>query len=261
MNGERFCLTIGDRKILERPESLSVLLPSLAILGVFTFWPIGFSLVLSFFKWDYTSASRYFIGLDNYKELFRISYPVQMNLLYSIINMAVYAVATLVLVQMVHFLLCGASKYDKPEKEHATLYALFAGVLAGYVVLRNLSDGVTMAGILYGLAMAAFALVIFLRRRGSIQSVKMKSSQWVTLILFIGIYYLLSRVLLKESVDFLQYFVLAKESSDFLKSIFNTIYYVVLSVPQIVLALLIAVLLNKSINSARSSERRISYHS
>jgi multiple sugar transport system permease protein len=78
------------------------LLPSLVILGVFTLWPIVFSLVLSFFKWDYTSASRYFIGLDNYKELFRISYPVQMNLFYSIINMAVYVVKTLVLVQIVH---------------------------------------------------------------------------------------------------------------------------------------------------------------
>ncbi len=224
------------------------LLPSLVILGVFTLWPIVFSLVLSFFKWDYTSASRYFIGLDNYKELFRISYPVQMNLFYSIINMAVYVVTTLVLVQIVHYFLCSVSKYDKPKKGHATLYILFASILAGYVILRNLSAGLTVAGILYGLAMVAFGLALLFKRRGSIQSFKMKSSQWVTLMLFIGIYYLLSRVLLKESIDFLQYFVLAKESSDFLKSIFNTIYYVVLSVPtQIALALLIAVLLNKNI--------------
>ncbi len=140
------------------------------------------------------------------------------------------------------------SKTDKPKKAHATLYILFASILAGYVILRNLSAGLTVAGILYGLAMVAFGLALLFKRRGSIQSFKMKSSQWVTLMLFIGIYYLLSRVLLKESIDFLQYFMLAKESSDFLKSIFNTIYYVVLSVPtQIALALLIAVLLNKNI--------------
>ncbi|HNS66224.1 MAG TPA: sugar ABC transporter permease, partial [Mesotoga infera] len=186
------------------------LLPSLVILGVFTLWPIVFSLVLSFFKWDYTSASRYFIGLDNYKELFRISYPVQMNLFYSIINMAVYVVTTLVLVQIVHYFLCSVSKYDKPKKGHATLYILFASILAGYVILRNLSAGLTVAGILYGLAMVAFGLALLFKRRGSIQSFKMKSSQWVTLMLFIGIYYLLSRVLLKESIDFLQYFMLAK---------------------------------------------------
>ena len=51
-----------------------------------------------------------------------------------------------------------------------------------------------------------------------------------------------------QSADFVQYFTLAKESSDFLKSIYNTVYYVLLSVPtQIALALIIAMFLNKNI--------------
>ncbi|MDD8053706.1 MAG: sugar ABC transporter permease, partial [Thermotogota bacterium] len=31
------------------------LLPAFVILGIFVFWPIGYSLILSFFKWDFTN--------------------------------------------------------------------------------------------------------------------------------------------------------------------------------------------------------------
>lgn len=224
------------------------LLPSIVILSVFVFWPIGFSLVLSFFKWDYTSTTRYFIGLDNYKELFRLTYPVQLSFVNSLINTAVYVVVVLVVIQILYHLFGLMSKYDKTKKGHSLLYGLFAVALIGYILLRNLSSDLSAAGLFAGLGLMGLGLFVLLRRRGSIQSIKMRSSQWSTMILFAALYYVLAYVVLKQSADFVQYFTLAKESSDFLKSIYNTVYYVLLSVPtQIGLALIIAMLLNKNI--------------
>lgn len=45
------------------------LLPSLVILGVFNFYPVGVVFFLSLFKWDNLSKSRTFIGLDNFISL------------------------------------------------------------------------------------------------------------------------------------------------------------------------------------------------
>ncbi len=224
------------------------LLPSIVILGVFVFWPIGFSLVLSFFKWDYTSTTRYFIGFDNYKELFRLTYPVSLSFVNSLINTAVYIVVVLVIVQALYHVFGLMSKYDKTEKRHSFLYAIYVAAVAGYVFLRNSSADLTAAGLFAGLGLMGLGLFILMRRRKSVQWKKMKSSQWLTLLLFAAVYYALAYLILRQSADFVQYFTLAKESSDFLKSIYNTVYYVLLSVPtQIGLALIIAMLLNKNI--------------
>ncbi len=51
------------------PTALLFLLPSLLVLGVFNFYPIGVVFKLSFFKWDNLSKVKTFIGLDNYLTL------------------------------------------------------------------------------------------------------------------------------------------------------------------------------------------------
>jgi len=76
----------------------------------------------------------------------------------------------------------------------------------------------------------------------------MRSRSWTTLILFIVFYLVVAFWLSKSGDELISYFKLAKESSDFLKAIYNTVYYVILSVPtQIALALIIALLLNRNI--------------
>lgn len=45
------------------------LLPSLAVLGVFSLYPVYGSLVLSLYDWDLISPVRRFVGLGNYREL------------------------------------------------------------------------------------------------------------------------------------------------------------------------------------------------
>jgi ABC-type sugar transport system permease subunit len=44
--------------------------PNFLLLGIFVFWPILYSLFLSFFKWNMISPQKTFLGLANYQSLF-----------------------------------------------------------------------------------------------------------------------------------------------------------------------------------------------
>lgn len=43
--------------------------PNFLLLGIFVFWPILYSLFLSFFKWNMIAPKKTFLGLDNYQVL------------------------------------------------------------------------------------------------------------------------------------------------------------------------------------------------
>lgn len=47
------------------------LVPSLIFLGTFTYYPILYSLVISFFRWDIFTPQPVFCGFDNYVEIFQ----------------------------------------------------------------------------------------------------------------------------------------------------------------------------------------------
>ena len=65
--------TFDRRYAVESLKAYLFLLPSLVVLSIFVFWPIGFSLVLSFFKWDFKHQKNpVFIGWENYAKLFRL---------------------------------------------------------------------------------------------------------------------------------------------------------------------------------------------
>lgn len=44
--------------------------PNFILLGLFVFWPIAYSLYLSFFKWNMIAPQKTFLGFDNYQNLF-----------------------------------------------------------------------------------------------------------------------------------------------------------------------------------------------
>lgn len=82
------------KKIKEGFLAYLFLLPAMIVLSIFTFWPVGFSFVLSFFKWDFRNMKNpYFYGLGNYKEILKFDYPVKfpfyMGLIYSLMYIAI----------------------------------------------------------------------------------------------------------------------------------------------------------------------------
>lgn len=49
---------------------LAFVAPNLILFGVFTYWPIVYSIYLSFLKWNFLTPTRQFIYFDNYTRLF-----------------------------------------------------------------------------------------------------------------------------------------------------------------------------------------------
>ncbi len=43
--------------------------PNFVLLAVFTFWPVLYSLYLSFFKWNMIAKRKTFLGLGNYRTM------------------------------------------------------------------------------------------------------------------------------------------------------------------------------------------------
>ncbi|MFW6120366.1 MAG: carbohydrate ABC transporter permease [Petrotogales bacterium] len=226
------------------------LLPSFVVLGIFIFWPIGFSLVLSFFKWDYTSADRYFIGLDNYKELFRLSYPISLNFIYSVVNTIAYILGAIILTRFIYFIASLFTKYYKPSKEFLPAYSIAIATWFAMIVSKNIYPETVFSWFHFIVALIFIAISagILLKKSNDEHLNIMKSRNWTTIILVIFFFILSFLFLVPIGDDLITYFTLAKESSDFIKATYNTIYYVLLAVPsQIAIALVVALLLNKKI--------------
>lgn len=79
---------------------LAFVAPNLILFGVFTYWPIIYSIYLSFLKWNFLTPTRQFIFVDNYTRLFRDPdfWTVTGNTL-------TYALSVVVIAQSLAFLL------------------------------------------------------------------------------------------------------------------------------------------------------------
>lgn len=64
--------------------------PNFLLLGVFVFWPIIYSLYLSFFKWNMISPKKTFLGVANYQALF--SDPVFWQVTRNTLTLALFTV-------------------------------------------------------------------------------------------------------------------------------------------------------------------------
>ncbi len=77
------------RWLREQVSGWGFLLPALGIVGIFTVIPIGFSLWLSFYRWDMMRPNRRFLRLENYQRLVsddRFWNAVQTTLLYVVLT-------------------------------------------------------------------------------------------------------------------------------------------------------------------------------
>jgi multiple sugar transport system permease protein len=70
MNSKPFAFMQSPLKREDFYTGIVCLLPSIAVVAVFTLYPIGFSLYLSFHKWAILSPAKPYVGLQNYIELF-----------------------------------------------------------------------------------------------------------------------------------------------------------------------------------------------
>ncbi|MGB9615476.1 MAG: sugar ABC transporter permease, partial [Fervidobacterium sp.] len=127
---------VSVRKFKESLLAYLFLLPALVVLSVFTFWPVGFSFVLSFFKWDFRNMkSPYFYGLGNYKEVLKFDYPVKfpfhLGLIYSFMYIAISILIVFAIFGVIDI-------FRKKRVEGSTLLSIIS-IITYFVVKNNVS--------------------------------------------------------------------------------------------------------------------------
>ncbi|OQC32452.1 MAG: Lactose transport system permease protein LacF [Thermotogae bacterium ADurb.Bin062] len=218
------------------------LLPAFIILGAFVFWPIGYSLILSFFKWDFTNQrAPFFHGFTNYTQLFKLQMALPYSFWQACVYSAFYIVAAFLLARLVFLW----THYFKAFESHRLGRERLLKMTAIYAALTVLGLLFAHNGLiwpLFGTVVLMGSLYFFENRRP--YAFKKPMGLWSLAVSVLLLYFVLKRISLVryELFDFL---LLTKESSVFVKSIFNTIYYVILTTPaEIVISLFIALLLN-----------------
>ncbi len=217
------------RKVLvETIEGYLFLLPSIAVLGVFVFWPIGFSFVLSFFKWDFRNMrTPKFAAFSNYMEIFRFSQPPSYPFLTALLN----TVLLLLLVFATVYFVISLINKDKRTAVMAGIGFLLA--VAGMYV----SWIYALLTIATGLFLIAMVLKTYR---------KFSFSHFWSILISLVVLYLLFRFFTPAGKDLFDWIADTRDKNDFIKALYNTGYYVILTVPTtLALALGIALLLNK----------------
>ena len=60
---------LSSRRRREYLAFLGFIAPNFILFGIFTFWPLVYSLLLSFKKWNMISPTKEFVGLANYAKM------------------------------------------------------------------------------------------------------------------------------------------------------------------------------------------------
>ncbi len=216
--------------IKETIEGYLFLLPSLIVLGVFVFWPIGFSFVLSFFKWDFRNMrSPTFAAFSNYLEIFRFSQPPSYSFAVALVN----TLLLLALSVSTAYLIISIVKKKK--------YSFILSALAVLISIPTIIFHDTPKAFLASVAVA-LSLCVMMRFR------KFNLTHFWTILFSLIFLYLIFRGFLYGSRDIFHWIIDTKDKNDFIKALYNTGYYVILTVPiTLALALGIALLLNAPI--------------
>lgn len=215
------------RKVREALIAYIFLVPSFLILGTFVFWPVGFSFVLSFFRWDFKNMKNpVFAGFENYAEIFRFHSPPSHSFVSSLLE-------TLIVVLVCFSIF--VSIYSIRRKRYLSIFAFLGSAFSIWF-----ADNLVIS---LALAIFLLALVYLILRNNQVLSRHGVGIVFSTIILIILWIFFDNRIY--TVVDF---FLESRDKNLFIKAIYNTLYYVILSVPTtITLALAIALLLNSNI--------------
>ena len=232
-----------NKKTRETIQGYLFLLPSFIILGVFVFWPIAYSFVLSFFKWDFANQKNpYFNGLDNYQKLFEMDMALPYSFWKALVFSAAYILTAVCILKVIQTLITAHHHFENRGydtfRKKRLLHIVFCGLLFG-ITLTFASFELT--GFLLIPIGAGIIYLIFLNKSLPVNE---ESGLWTSLFVIVGVYISL-KIFSGVRFELFDFLLISKESSVFIKAIYNTLYYVLLTTPTgIFLSLLIAMVLN-----------------
>lgn len=214
-------------KVREAILAYLFLIPSFLILGTFVFWPVGFSFVLSFFRWDFKNMKNpVFSGLENYREIFRFFPPMSQSF-----TEALFWTCFLVLVSV-----CVVVALYGIFRKKFIAWPLLVSAVLSYAV------DVQIFRIVFAVLSLALLVLLIVKARDYLSKHVagiVASAVGLTVLIF---------AFDERFYTVIDFLLDGRDRNLFVKAMFNTFYYVVLSVPiTIGLALGIALLLNSNV--------------
>ncbi|MCS7175709.1 carbohydrate ABC transporter permease [Pseudothermotoga sp.] len=214
-------------KVREAILAYLFLIPSFLILGTFVFWPVAFSFVLSFFRWDFKNMRNpVFAGFENYREIFRFFPPMSHSFLEALL-WTVFLVA-----MSTCFVIALYSIFRRNILPWLLLFTTSIAYFLNFQLVRIIAVGISI--LLLVITVSKFHQYISKHLYGLVAAA---IGSTTLMLAFDARFYTIVNFLLE-----------GRDRNLFIKAMFNTLYYVVLSVPiTIALALAIALLLNTNI--------------
>jgi multiple sugar transport system permease protein len=213
------------------------LFPSLVVISAFVIWPVFYSFVLSFYNWDFKNLTRpEFIGFQNYaKILFTFDpdrlpkYPFTSALISSF-SYFLFALFFLRLIDVFKDI------FHKKNDLISFILSIFSIVSFAAFSIFN-----TKIFLIY------FPILVITNFYLQTHRKDKKFSPMGRFLLFVLIYFVISKLIPTQEAVF-NYFNTVKDASVFYKGLYNTVYYVIFSVPiTIMISVGLAILLNSNI--------------
>ncbi|ACJ76254.1 sugar ABC transporter, permease protein [Thermosipho africanus TCF52B] len=229
--------TATKKKLKESLLAYLFLLPSLIVLGIFVFWPVGFSFVLSFFKWDFRNMNApYFNGLDNYISIFEFDYPPKYSFFESFIFSIGYILIAILIVITFYTLI---TVFSKKKNIFLLLLNVIPIILIPFFKNMNFYLMIFFDIVIF--------ILVFYNFKNREQMRLYRNYTWLNVAAIIFTYVMIEASKFNEN-GLLNFFMDAKDKNLFVKALVNTFYYVILTVPiTLAISLFLAVLLNSNI--------------
>jgi multiple sugar transport system permease protein len=213
------------------------LFPSLVVISAFVIWPVFYSFVLSFYNWDFKNLTRpEFIGFQNYaKILFTFDpdrlprYPFASALISSF-SYFLFALFFLRLIDVFK------DVFHKKNDFISFILSIFSIVSFAAFSIFN-----TKIFLIY------FPILVITNFYLQTNRKEKNFSPMGRFLIFALIYFVISKLIPTQEAVF-NYFNIVKDASVFYKGLYNTVYYVIFSVPiTIMISVGLAILLNSNI--------------
>ncbi len=213
------------------------LFPSLVVISAFVIWPVFYSFVLSFYNWDFKNLTRpEFIGLQNYAKIlftFDTDRLPKYSLTSALVSSFSYFLFSLFFLRLFDII-----KDIFNKKSNFITFLLLIASLTSFAAFFLFNTKIFL--IYFPILLITNFYIQQTRKDKALSPV----SRIIALLL---IYFVLSKLVPIQHTLF-NYFDAVKDASVFYKGLYNTVYYVIFSVPlTIMISVGLAILLNSNI--------------
>jgi len=150
----------GLSSILDRYKHVFFLLPSVIIFAVFMFWPLLYTIYLSFFDWNMIRPTRNFVGFDHYISIFTSEQSLRVlgnTFLYIGILLALNFVMPYILAFALNVIITKFKNFFKPALFIPSILSMVVGSMIYLWILNPVTGPVASVFNWFGLDMPTWS--------------------------------------------------------------------------------------------------------